>query len=510
MTDPHVDLGAKSQSERTLKAKVVGSLAWLSGAKLAAQILTWAVTLKVIAILDPADYGLLSLALVGITFLLIFNELGLGAALIQRKELDNDTIQRVFGVLILVNFLIYGAAYSLAPAVAAFFDDEKLVNLIRVLALQFPLMSLTVIPRSLLARSLWLKETALIDLAAQLTNSAITLALALSGYGVWSLVFGSLVGILVRVIGLNFCAPCLLYPKFDLLGMRQLASFSASFMTARVIFTVFSQLDVLIAGKVLDKTTLGLYTVSSFIATMPMLKLLGIVNQVGFPAFSNIQSNPDQVGYYFLKSVRLISIFSVPVLWGISAITPELVNILFDDKWQGIETTLQLLALIVPIRLVNQLTPPMLFGTGKPGRVSVNFLLMMIVMFFALLYGSQWGAAGMAIAWIVAFPLVAIVALHRSTSDLPIGLIDVWSNIWRPMLAGVAMYLAIILARDVIEPSISIQWLLLIVLIGVGAIAYSLMIFLLAKPVLTEIKALRSGGAGSSVSKDILPENPKS
>ena len=509
MTDSDADRSAKSQPNETLKAKVVGSLAWLSGAKLAAQILTWAVTLKVIAILDPADYGLLSLALVGINFLLIFNELGLGAALIQRKELNDETTQRVFGALILVNFLIYGAAYSLAPVVATFFNDQKLIELIRVLALQFPLMSLTVIPTSLLARALLLKRTALVDLVAQLTNSAVTLTLALSGYGVWSLVFGSLVAMFVRVIGLNICAPFLKFPKFDLMGITELASFSANFMTARVIFTVFSQLDTLIAGKVLDKTSLGLYSVSSFIATMPMLKLLGVVNQVGFPAFSSIQARPELVGYYFLKSVRLISIFSIPVLWGISAVTPELVNVLFDSKWQGIETTLQLLALVVPIRLVNQLTAPMLFGTGKPGRVSMNFLIMMLVMFFALLYGSQWGASGMAMSWIVVFPLVAVVVLLRSTSDLPVGLVDIWANVWRPMTAGAGMYLSVMLARHLVESSISFPWLKMAVLIGVGALVYTALILLLAKPVLLEIKALRSGGSGAPTQEFVLKEGSK-
>lgn len=466
-----VDDSVDKSAEATLKKKVVSSLAWLSAAKALAQLVAWFVTFKVISILDPADYGLLALAMVTVGFLAVFNELGLAAAIIQRKDLTDELTQKIFGIVISVNMIMFLAAIAFAPLIASFFEDERLIDLIRVLALKFPLMSLSVIPTSLLARRMAFKKTAFIALCGQLVSSFLTLVLALEGYGVWSLVFGSLGALLVRIVMLNLACPFVKLPVFRLSGMGDVFSFSLTVLAGRVMFALFSQLDVLIAGKVLDKTSLGIYSVSVHIANMPMFKLMSIVNQVALPAYSIVQEDPQKVTYYFLKSVRLISVLSVAVLWGISAIAPEIVSLLLSEKWAAAQVPLQLVALVVPIRMISQMTSSMLTGCGLPRVALTNLMIICLVMGCALVVGSQWQATGMAWAWVVTFPFVTAIVVHRATKHLSHGLREVLRTLWKPLLAGAFMYGAVAGSRPIIA-GIGLEGvsaLALLVLIG-GAV----------------------------------------
>ncbi len=477
-------------STANLRAKVMSSLAWLSAAKALTQLVAWAVTFKVISILNPSDYGLLSLAMVSVGFLLVFNELGLGAAIIQKRDLTEEKIRQIFAIVVSVNFLLFGVSLALAPLIAWFYGDERLVDMIRVLALQFPLMSLSVVPSSLLARDLELKKSALIDLLGQVSASFFTLYLALNGYGVWSLVYGSLASMIVRIVGLNIVAPFLKIPVFRLKGMGDLFSFSLTVLGARILFSLFSQLDVMIAGKTMNRSALGVYSVAVQVASMPMFKLMSIVNQVAFPAYSIIQHDPKQITYYFLKSLRLITVLSVAVLWGISAVSPEIVDLVLSEKWADVQLPLQLVALVIPVRMLSQMTSSMLFGCGRPVVVMTNLLIIVLSMGVALTVGSQWGAEGMAIAWVLAFPVVTLVVVKRAVAHLPLDLRGVMVAIAHPFLVGAVMYLAVAAARPGFV-GLGIGGLtLLVCLILVGASVYVLGLSIVAKSALFELTNL--------------------
>ncbi|NMQ28854.1 hypothetical protein E4Q23_14460 [Candidatus Accumulibacter phosphatis] len=122
-----------------------------------------------------------------------------------------------------------------------FFDEPRLVVIVRVLSSQFVISCFSVIPESLLARALKFKIRALVNLGAQLAGGALTLALAFSGYGVWSLVAGAIFSTTINMVGVNFAAPYLHWPHFSFLGAGTLISFGGKVTAGRVLwFFLFS------------------------------------------------------------------------------------------------------------------------------------------------------------------------------------------------------------------------------------------------------------------------------
>jgi O-antigen/teichoic acid export membrane protein len=118
---------------------VLSGLFWAGGARLLGQIFTWAITIVVIRVLTPDDYGLLAMAMVLVSLLYLTSEAGLDTALVQASDVDEHKLRGIFGAVILIDFALFAFLFVAAPAIAYFFDEDRLVWIIRVLALQFVL-----------------------------------------------------------------------------------------------------------------------------------------------------------------------------------------------------------------------------------------------------------------------------------------------------------------------------------------------------------------------------------
>ncbi len=444
--------------------------------RLLSQMLTWAITIVVIRLLSPSDYGLLAMATVFMSILIMLAEAGLGAALIQALEVDELKLRRIFGATILIDVGLFMLQIAAAPLIAGFFEEDRLVAIIRVLALQLLIMIFGVIPGALLNRRLDFKRQSLIALASAVCGGLSTLGLALSGYGVWALVYGSLIVSLCNTVGMNLVAPFLRWPEFSLKGMRSLIVFGGQLTAARLLWLLYSQADIFIAGKLLGKDLLGFYSVSMHLASLPVQKIASVFNQVAFPAFAQAQHQPETIPIHMLKGIRMLSFFSFPILWGISGIAPEIVAVLLGSKWAAAIVPLQLLPLVMPITLISTFLNAAFQGIGQGGVGLMNVFTACLIMPAAFWIGSKWGLLGLCIAWLVGFPLVFLVNLLRMLPLVGLNLSAVLRAISLPALATAGMYVCVGIARQLLAVDLPAP-VLMAVLIAAGVAGYSMITF---------------------------------
>src|SRR5512142_2372920 len=155
----------------TMREQVMSALRWTAGARLTAQIVTWAITLVVIRILSPADYGLLAMATGFIGFLSMFSEFGLGSAVVQKADVDVATLRRAFGVILAIHFLLAGVVLAAAPLVGHFFAEPRVVPIAQVLSAQFIFAAFAVIPDAMLQRRMEFRRRSLLDLSGAIVSS---------------------------------------------------------------------------------------------------------------------------------------------------------------------------------------------------------------------------------------------------------------------------------------------------------------------------------------------------
>ena len=296
-----------------IKAKVLSGLRWTISARFAAQLFNWVVTIIVIRLLNPEDYGILAMATIFIAFLMAVNTLGLDTSLVQKKDLTEAERKRIFGVAILVNLFFYIGLFFSAPFIANFFDEQQLVSIIRVLSFSFLIDIFLILPLAKLDREIAFKHRSIVEFVTTVLTSLSVLAFAYSGLGVWSLVYGALILHATKTIGLIFIAPSWCKPDFSLTGLKQHFLFGGFVSLERSLFRVYTESDKFICGRMMGADLLGHFSVASHLASLPIQKLAGLVQSIAFPHSQRQNKSLTKPAPIFCRQTR--SLVSLPFLY---------------------------------------------------------------------------------------------------------------------------------------------------------------------------------------------------
>jgi teichuronic acid exporter len=477
----------------SIEQQAAAGLKWSSIGKIAGQAVSWAVTLLVFRLLTPEDYGLAALGMVFISIGAGFAEFGLGASLVHAQNLDRRELSRVAGALALLNIacgLIVGLG---APVFAYLLADERLTAILRALALQFALFAIVAVPESLAHRRMEFKRLAMIELVATLVTALTTLFLAWLDLGVWALVLGSLTGTSLRTV--LYVALCgIVWPSFNLRGIGSHVRFGSAITAGRLVWQITYQSDLLIAGRLLSNDIVGLYSVAVHLATLPMTKAMSIVNHVAFPAVARLQDDVPRLRSSLLSSFRMLAFIAIPALWGISAVSLEFVDVVLGPRWSPVVGALQVVSLVAPLRMLAALSSTALAAVGRADLDLINTIVGAIVLPISFYAGARVGLDGLALAWLVAMPIVFALNFRRTFSTLGLRLGELVTAVRVPVAGGVAMYVVVMAAR---APLSSIgEALRLPVLILAGAVTYLGTVFLLDRTILPDARKVAAAIRG--------------
>ena len=470
----------------TLRNKVMTGLYWSTTMRILAQGFTWAVTVVVIRLLSPADYGLMAMAGVFISFLGMLNEMGLGTVVVQKKDLKREELVAIFGLIMVVSLVFCVTMISASPLIASYYVEPQLVKILLALSFIFLFSGLSVIPRSLLLRNLEYKKIATVEFISAIAGSICTLIMALLGMGVWSLVGGYLSIRIVSMVGFYSFEPFWCFPRFNIKGMKEIFTFSGQITASRILWYLYASAAAsLIVGKIMGKEALGIYGVALMLASLPMEKVSGIINQVAFPAFSSIQDDVELAGRHFLKAVRILCVVAFPVFWGISSVSENIIDIFLGGKWHEAAVPLQIIAFVVPLRMIRNLMNPALIGLGRADVDLKNEIVGVVLVPIGFFVGSFYGLVGVSLVWALVFPVVFVINMESARKVLKLTIGSVYREFWRPAIASSVMYVSVFMIKKSILFSFPKMEILLVSILT-GAISYMIISFVVNKLVLFE------------------------
>ncbi|HPT49237.1 MAG TPA: lipopolysaccharide biosynthesis protein [Accumulibacter sp.] len=454
----------------SFRSQVLSALKWTLIGRFSTQFISWAITIVVMRLLVPEDYGLIAMATIFSGLFALVAEIGLGSSLVQAQEVSEVHLRQVFAIVLLSNFAVFLIlALIVAPLAALFFAEPRLQSLIQVVALQFIPAAFCVLPSAILDREMQYRERSILDFTANLVGGLSTLAMAYGGYGPWSLAWGTVIAGALRAAGLCWLKPYKALPLFRFAGSGQMMRFGRDVAASQIVYYLYSQVDSLIVGKLLGRHDLGLYSVAINLASMPASRMASILNQVAFPAMSKAKRDGENVSFYILKSMRGISLVAFPVMWGMSSVTPEIVAGLLGDNWTAATMPLTLLCLIMPLRILGPIIHAGLQSVGHADVSFRNICTTAVVMCAAFIVGCQFGLFGLAMAWVLVLPVMFVANLARACPHFELPLSHALATTYKPAFASALMYGAVTSAR---------QWLTLdalpqlAVLVVVGAVVY--------------------------------------
>jgi O-antigen/teichoic acid export membrane protein len=260
-------------------------------------------------------------------------------------------------------------------------------------------------------------------------------------------------------------------PKFSINKIKDFISFGKDIIIMRIMFSIFSKADIFIAGKILGTKAIGYYSVAIELVSIPMDKFMPIINQVAFPAFSIVQTNKEDVKYYFLKTMRLSSAILFPIFWGFGIISFDIIQSIFGPKWNNIIGPLQMLCIIMPFRAIATLFAPMLNGIGNTKIPLFYTTLGCLIMPISFYFGCGYGLNGLAIAWVFGYIIVFLISSKLTITALKIKIGYLIKNVFYGMLASAIMVIFIFIVKK-FSQKYFLSLLEIILTILFGAVIY--------------------------------------
>lgn len=445
-------------------SRVRSAVLWRSGSQIVTQIVSWCATLLVIRLLAPQDYGLVAMAGVVLVLLNTMNGYGLASALIREAEVTEQRLRQTLGMLILLNGTLALMQFLTAPMVAAYFKQPEVADILRVQSLIYFTIPFSALPHAILSRRMEFRLPAQVRLVAAITGAATALAMALGGFGVWTLVAAPIAMFTTEALGMMIAARAPWRPSFRFAGAGHIAGFGGMMTVTQLFWFIQSQADVMIAGRVLDPHLLGVYTTGLFLAQLLAAKFVPPINEVAFAAYSRQErQGPGPV----LATIRLLLLIALPFYAGMAAVAPPLVTVLLGEQWHEIAPILPILALAMSLMTLQILFSPATNALGEPKVAMRISMFGAVIMPCAFFVGSPFGVTGLAWGWVGGMAVLTGITAIYSTRVIGMNLRALGEAISPLVFAAALMGGTVHLVRGMLPPMPAVGELVLLVPLGV-------------------------------------------
>ncbi|MEM1270426.1 MAG: lipopolysaccharide biosynthesis protein [Bacteroidota bacterium] len=424
----------------SLARRTAAGASWSLAHRLVVRLVGFAVTLVLVRLLTPSDFGLVGMVAVFTGFGKLFSEFGLGTALVQRPELAEVHRSSVFWINLGAGLILSLAFLGFAHPIAAFFGEPILVPLVWALAPAFVLRAAGVVPRALLTRQLDFKALFIADSLAVVAGGALAITLAVQGVGVWSLVAQALAGAVLTSCGVLVLARWRPRSMFDWPAVRSLASFGVSVLGVQAMGYWMRRLDNLLVGKVFGASALGIYGQAYNVLSYPVEHVKGALIQVLFPALSRLQ-DAGRMRRAYRRAVGATALVVYPSVFVLLLTAEDLVATVFGPAWAEMVPLLRVFGLLALWQSVT-FSGVLFLSTGRPDlQLRVN-LVTNVLIIAGMVIGLQFGVLGVAVGYAIGSTLAMVPRQYFAGQLAGMSVLDTFAGVGWPLAASIVAALA--------------------------------------------------------------------
>jgi teichuronic acid exporter len=403
------------EERRSLDVKFAGGLAWTAGAKWATQAITW-VSLGIVArLLSTADYGVGEMAGTMSIVSNVLAEFGVGTAVLHMPELSRKALAQLHTFSILMCTGVFVLAAMASPFVASFYHSTH-VSFFVANNLGLFVTGFQAVPMGLLSRDMDYRRLSLVEATMVIVQSVVVVITAWLGWGYWALFAGGAAGKITA--GIMVCSwkhVGFAWPRWN--DIRASVKLGRQAAIGRLAWSLYSQADGIVVGRVLGPSVLGVYRMAMNLASAPAEKVSTLLMRTVTPLFANVQFDLALVRRYYMIVTETLTLIVVPLMLGL-IIVAQAVPLLLGKQWAPAIAPMRWLAVFMILRTLGTLTEQVLISqrlTRFTMRMSIlNFVVMPVAFFFA----ARWqGTSGVAMAWIALspvtiFPMLFVLLRH--------------------------------------------------------------------------------------------------
>lgn len=434
-----------------LAQRAIRGMAWAYTVFFGGRLFTFLVTAILARILLVEDFGLLGYALLLLTFIEATQDFGINDAMIYNTEREEDTANTAFWMNLGIGVLQYTLVWFLAPlaltlpAESGNPPDPVIVPILRVIGLVFIINALGNTHDGLLQKNLEFRKRYLPEFFSAVIKGIASIALALIIRNVWALVIGHVIGAVVRAVSkwwlMPFRPKLAFYPE----RARALWSFGSYILVFGIFSIALDQADQAAIAILIGVTQLGFYTIAVKIPEMVIANFSLVLTRVLFPVFAKMKDNIPRLTDSFLATTQYTAFFTVPAGLGMAAVAPELIVVVFGEKWIPAIGLLQALALLGMGATLPWTAGDMFKAAGRPD-ISTKLLFVEALYSFPMIIAAAvitreafWAST----ANMLAVMITAVVRLWFASRFLKFSPVRYWRVFRTPFIAGGVMVLAV-------------------------------------------------------------------
>lgn len=364
---------SREPADDAFAAATTRAAGWAFAALVAGRAIS-VVCLAILArLLTPVDFGVVAIALAYLTYAETVTDLGTAAALIYspaRGRAQDDIAQVTFVVNVVVGWVWFAITLAVTPWLAAFFHHDGIPAILSALAWTFPLKALGATHDALTQKDLRFRARLVPEVGLALTKGLLAVTLALAGMGVWSLVWGHLAGVAMSTLLLWLVVPWRPGWRLPLDRLRPVLAYGGRIVAVNVVAAVVHHADLVIVGRVLGATALGLYQMAARVPDLSLLMVARVGGRVMFPALARIGRRGQPVAEAYLVGMRRLALVVLPAAAGLALLAEPTVAVMFGPQWTAAAPVLRFLAVYAGLRALGSLAGEALKAMGRPGLLA--------------------------------------------------------------------------------------------------------------------------------------------
>lgn len=433
----------QAQSANSFGKTALRGSFWTYAAFFSGRLLTFITTIILARILGKEDFGIAAYALVVINFLDVLNEFGVGPALIYHRNLPRSA-DTAFWISIVTSTSLFIFTWFAAPLVGVFFDDPRAVDVTRALALTFPLSAISTIHDSLMRKDLAFKKRFIPLFIQSVSKGIVSIVLALTGFGTWSLIFGQVAGTAIGVVAFWWVYPW--RPSFhfarDIAG--KLLSYGSSTVWLNLLAALVLNIDYLLVGRFLGPAALGVYMLAFRIPQLLIIQICDPISKVVFPMYAKMQDDPEALHKAFLMTLRYVSLVTIPVGSVIAALAEPFVLFIYGQEWVQAITVMQAITVYAVMLSLTYNAGDVYKAQGRMMLLTKISLLRLSLMIPALWWVLTTVGSIESVAWMQALIAAVIMLVNLSVAMriLNISPFNFFKTLQTAIISGVLMYMA--------------------------------------------------------------------
>jgi lipopolysaccharide exporter len=462
-----------NNTEGTLATKALRGGFWVSLSSLGVNGIAFVRSIILARLLVPEVFGLMSICLLVIRGLEVFTQTGFGQALIQRKANFADARDTAFTLLVVRGFILCGLLFLISPLIAKFYQKETLDSAVKVIALSFVFSGFKNINTIAYQKELKFKYLSYLEQITTFINFGIVVALAYITRSIWALVLGQVIASAVNTLISYIIIPPRIKFKLDRNIARELLSYGKFITGVSIVLFIVSELDNALIGKILGLEALGYYVLAFSIANVVTSNIAKVLSGVMFPAYSKLQDDPLQLKSFYLIVIKLIALIVIPAAFGILSLSPEIIKVVYGERWLPALIPLQILIIFGSLRAFAAVNGYVFNGIGKPNYDFWTGLIRLLMLSILIFPSTIWfGIEGTAIAVTISMIFQLVTGNYFLGRLINVKIYEVIRLIVKPFISGLIMAIIITWLKSNISQNEVVK---LVSSVGIGGLIYLLL-----------------------------------